>query len=190
MTYNKETAERLVAEALEDDGRMTQGPWEAQAFSRWGEGIDAVGGRWRIFLRGHVNPQTNSRDCDWRRADAHGIARTRNNLRAMAEQLRAASALIEQLRAAYNAQLPRHEWVTELYRLQDEDGKLRQQLAAACEERDAAVAEVERMRPVYDASMDWHRAFCRSMAAYGCDSTAVAAKMGLIDALSKHGDKP
>lgn len=29
MTYDKETAERLVAEALEDDERMTPGQWRA-----------------------------------------------------------------------------------------------------------------------------------------------------------------
>lgn len=47
----------------------TPGPWEAQRYCP-ADGSEA----WRIFLRGHENPRTNSRDCYWSEADAKHIA--------------------------------------------------------------------------------------------------------------------
>ncbi len=52
----------------------TPGPWSAEGFYRAGDDEAAPPHRWRIFLRGHANPHTNSRDCDWTERDARYIA--------------------------------------------------------------------------------------------------------------------
>ncbi len=51
----------------------TPGPWEYGTFTR--EDVCAVHGR--VFMRGHENPQTNTRDCPLTRADAKLIAEAR-----------------------------------------------------------------------------------------------------------------
>lgn len=127
--YDPAEIERLVREAREDDERMTEVPWEAQIFERCtGEPLH----RWRIFLRGAQNPRTNSRDCDWTEADASGIARTRNNLTAMADQLEAAQREVERL-------------TTERDNARWADKTRRKVCEALSAERDRLRAEVERL---------------------------------------------
>jgi len=100
MTFCKDTALNLAAEMAEDDERATKGSWYAEGFWRDSEGWtskDERPHRWRIFLSGHENPRTNSRDCDWTEDDARAIDRLRNNARAAAEQLRGAVEEVERL---------------------------------------------------------------------------------------------
>lgn len=51
----------------------TPGKRHAERFFREGD-TPTTPGRYRIFLLGHSNPRTNSRDCDWTFEDAHFIA--------------------------------------------------------------------------------------------------------------------
>ncbi len=59
--------------------KATPGPWRAEEFWRTADDCDPSG-RWRIFLEGHSNPRTNSRDCDWTKDDAVFIATARSAL--------------------------------------------------------------------------------------------------------------
>jgi hypothetical protein len=54
----------------------TPGPWHFERFFREGDTPEGVA-RYRIFLLGHANPKTNSRDCDWTFSDAAFIAEAR-----------------------------------------------------------------------------------------------------------------
>ncbi len=81
--YNPAEVERLIAEAREDDHQMTPVPWTG--------GADAV------FLADDtalLETQVRER----RLEDSRGVARTRNNLAVMADQLEAADAEIVSLR--------------------------------------------------------------------------------------------
>lgn len=73
---------KLIEEGRKHDERMTNGPWIEEFFYRDGDDLIKPH-RWRIFLVGHDNPRTNSRDCDWNKHDAAGIAWMRTNLRAI-----------------------------------------------------------------------------------------------------------
>lgn len=101
--YNPAEVERLIAEAREDDARMTRAPWVSRhddvkaappgyrlgsAQIRCDDSADQVPGGCLVpfFVLHHTT------------ADA--IARTRNNLRAMAEQLESARAEVDHLTAA------------------------------------------------------------------------------------------
>lgn len=81
-TYNPAEVERLVREAREDDARMTSmgqdGDWIADR--------DAVVVKRRPRAEIHCNP-----------TNALAIARTRNNLRAMADQLEAAREMADRV---------------------------------------------------------------------------------------------
>lgn len=77
-TYDPAIAARLIAEAREDDGRMTVAPWQA---------IDEF-----IYDARRAIVETLCSD-----DDASGIARIRNNLRAMADQLEAAGRETDRL---------------------------------------------------------------------------------------------
>lgn len=89
--YNTDEVERLVREAREDDARMTPAPWETSEPSEY-----------IICEQGAIGDTYCGRTEDI--ANAIGIARTRNNLRAMADQLEAARAEVERL-GALNAVL-------------------------------------------------------------------------------------
>lgn len=96
--HNPDEVARLIAEARADDERMTPAPWET------GEdpGESAATLRARPCIRGRDPGDWVDVIVPFGRAysDAAGIARTRNNLRAMADQLEAAQAEIDTLRAA------------------------------------------------------------------------------------------
>lgn len=119
-TYNPTEIERLIAEAREDDARMTDAPWygDSVAGVLFGDGNHADGS---IELA-HMDGEAKEFDPD-------AIARTRNNLRSVADQLEAAKAEIDRLRAECNDAADQD---AEIYRLR---------------------AEIERMRPVFDASL-------------------------------------
>jgi hypothetical protein len=80
---------RLVSEAREDDAKMTPGPWthDDVAGEVHGDGAHEQG----PVLIARVGDESLCWDCG-------AIARTRNNLRALADQLEAALAEIEELR--------------------------------------------------------------------------------------------
>lgn len=70
VTYDPTTAARLIAEAREDDDRMEPAPWDCLP----------------LIVKLYADDQPLG-------SNAFGIARTRNNLRALADQLEAASNL-------------------------------------------------------------------------------------------------
>lgn len=103
--YNPAEAERLIAEAREDGQRMTPAPWEWNADRNQLLGpykeppdveIDDPGIRHCIIETdgGHYPPGA---------AVGTAIARQRNNLAAMADQLEAARAETERLRALWES---------------------------------------------------------------------------------------
>lgn len=86
VTYDPTTTSRLIAQAREDDARMTQSPWK----------YDAVRGR----IEGPGPNQYLGKDVAEMIVGNHnqngdGIARIRNNLRAMADQLEAATDAVD-----------------------------------------------------------------------------------------------
>lgn len=105
--YNPAEVERLVAEAREDDARMTQGPWTEPDGNRLRGAVNAlVGGVHRQVAQASAEAPSAEDDLDCGPLDiagprllanASGIARTRNNLRAMADQLEAARAEVDRL---------------------------------------------------------------------------------------------
>ena len=86
-TYVSAEVERLVREAREDDARMTPGPWETSEPSEY-----------IICDQGAIGDTYCGRTEDI--ANAAGITRTRNNLRAMADQIEAARTRIAELEVA------------------------------------------------------------------------------------------
>lgn len=81
MTYDPDLIDRLVMEAREDDARMTDAPW--------------IGGADAVFIdNAPILESCTEMDHE---ANCLGIARTRNNLAAMADQLEAARREIERL---------------------------------------------------------------------------------------------
>ncbi|HEU4727717.1 MAG TPA: hypothetical protein VFT22_07505 [Kofleriaceae bacterium] len=79
--YDPDLTARPIAEAKEDDARMTRAPW--------------VGGADAVFEGG--DPLLETVRQERHEADSSGVARTRNNLRALADQLEAARRHIEYL---------------------------------------------------------------------------------------------
>lgn len=79
-------ARQLIAEAKEDDARMTPGEWS----------VDEWGALGHILVDGRSAGISSMGS----RPDAAAIARTRNNLRPLADQLEAALAEIERLQVA------------------------------------------------------------------------------------------
>lgn len=94
---------RLTPERLAEMERLceaaTAGPWEPDV--AWTDRVDS----WRVFMRGHENTQTNTRDCHLRECDARFIAAARNatadlladlaDARREAEELRQRKTLVE-----------------------------------------------------------------------------------------------
>lgn len=89
--YDPEIIARLVAEAREDDARMTPAPWRYD-HRGWIEsmdrGINHTGAVTEVLTLGARNEHD----------DGDGTSRQRNNLRAMADQLDAARTLIDRMR--------------------------------------------------------------------------------------------
>jgi hypothetical protein len=88
---------RLLREAREDDARMVPAPWTARVHG-------SMGPDHFVLTRSDGDYDLLEKD------DALAIARTRSNLRAMADQLEAALAEIDRLTVARNAD--RTEWMT------------------------------------------------------------------------------
>lgn len=76
VTYDDAEAERLIAEAREDDARLVPPPWTAHAHG-------SMGPDYFVLTRSDGDHDLLEKN------DALGIARTRNNLRALADQLEA-----------------------------------------------------------------------------------------------------
>ena len=110
--YARAESERLCREAREDDARMTVAPWSTPSAPR-------LSGSVTVFIDGHDHqvaqasadaascldapaPNYKSDGSAGRRLrdNATGIARTRNNLRAMTDQLEAAATEIARLRGS------------------------------------------------------------------------------------------
>ena len=91
--YDHALIERLVAEARADDYAMTPGPWET------GDADNAATLRARPCIRGGTPEAPVDVIITFGRAysDARGIARTRNNLTAVADQLEAAKREVGRL---------------------------------------------------------------------------------------------
>jgi hypothetical protein len=89
-TYDPAEVERLIAEAREEDAQMTPVPWRADSAAGivFGDG-GHVDGAIEVFRM----------EAESLIADPDAIARTRNNLHALADQLEAARAEIERLPA-------------------------------------------------------------------------------------------
>jgi hypothetical protein len=89
LAYDPEVVARLVAEAREDDQRMADAPWgveDGRLYSRGPLSANDLGPIELATLNDGL-------------AGDDGIARSRNNLRALADQLMAASAEAERLRS-------------------------------------------------------------------------------------------
>lgn len=182
-TYDPAEAERLITEAREDDARMVQiegherAPWRAVEATRkdigrlrhyvtcipedhpcWSGNDMVAWSRLGIWTSDGVTEQVF----------AEAIARTRNNLRAMADQLEAARADVVTIRTAHSADLARlrsdlddarkvaaaavgdgavRRWEESLRIQQRQELHIRDLVT----ERDAARAEVERLRPIVEA---------------------------------------
>jgi hypothetical protein len=78
MSYSPDETARLIAELREDDARMTPGPWVR------GELEDQIGGD-ADDPEGPIHIVTTEGQAFV--ADAAGIARLRNNAKALADQL-------------------------------------------------------------------------------------------------------
>jgi hypothetical protein len=90
-------ARQLIAEAREDDAAMTPAPWE----------LGTAGDCDLVSFVGDDAIGVAGVCCANHRANGNGIARTRNNLAALADQLEAALAEVERLRAPAAAAAPR-----------------------------------------------------------------------------------
>lgn len=114
--WNQAEVERLIAEAREDDEAMLRPDWCVL------KDTGPHGGRYFPSLLTHeprtsferlvINDSATGQPCTMEACDAlaDAIARTRNNLRAMADQLEAARAEINALAVARNQD--RTEWMT------------------------------------------------------------------------------
>ncbi len=115
----------------------TPGPWEAEQFGRYED--DPTDLRWRIFLRGADNPQTNSRDCDWVQRDAAFIAASRTAVPELLERVRRLEA--ERDEARMRLEILRDEYLRlagDYERCTTARDTLRASLAAVEAERDLA----------------------------------------------------
>lgn len=105
MTTQHNPAEiaRLIAEAREDDARMTRGPWSVPSGTRLLGAVNAtIDGMDRQVASAAGQALQFDDTADVGRQlgiNAEAIARTRNNLRAMADQLEAAGREIDRLTA-------------------------------------------------------------------------------------------
>lgn len=136
-THDKELRERLCREAREDDEAATPGPWEVG--ERVAESAATLRAHPCIRGREPLDPIDVIIPFGRAYSDARAIARTRNNLRAIADQLEAVGREIERMRHA-NASLVPGAMVTAT------------EIECLRVERDAARAERDLMLPVVDAA--------------------------------------
>lgn len=139
--YNPTEVERLIAEAREDDRRMEFGHWEYSPMCKPNEHTPD---EYMVIVA--AEPRTASADTfvawELSEVDAQAIARTRNNLRPMADQLEA----LKREHGHWESQTDK--WRGEYAREYAEAKRLREELEAAC-------SEIERMRPVVEAAEEW-----------------------------------
>ena len=96
VKYDPALCERLARETREDDARMTPTPWKRRPWPEFA--VD--GPSYPICIINDDDdrrPLINESKAQCDDEDANGIARTRNNLRALADQFEAARAEIERL---------------------------------------------------------------------------------------------
>lgn len=170
-------AAKLCAEAMEDDERMPEAPWEvwtSNSFRRIKGPNTADGGVLSALICRDGHPDLSMSGDNLKR-----LARTRNNLRALAEQLMAALKTIDYaVSENLNFNLKVAEEINEARRQRDaalcEVDRLKRELQAetgahhstawkvaqhrnewhrVAAQRDAALREVEKMRAVYEAAM-------------------------------------
>ena len=153
-TYNPAEVERLIAEARADDARMTRAPWTTPTGTRFPGAVSATinGLERQVAASCGQAPQFDDvPDVGRALADnASGIARTRNNLAAMADHLEAARREIERLTGLVN------DWSTSSILNGEERNRLRHELELAradaqtarkaWAERDAARGDLEAAR--------------------------------------------
>lgn len=87
--YDPNVIDRLVREAREDDARMTRGTWSATPMSSSDDHAVIIEAPPRSSACDHYIAEEVSE------GDAEAIARTRNNLAAMADQLEAAREIAD-----------------------------------------------------------------------------------------------
>ncbi len=141
----------LAAEALAN--AATPGPWEAAEFERpppFPHTYDATKA-WRIFLRGHVNPATNSRDCDWTERDAAFIAASRDLVPRLTAEVRRLLARQQELLVTIrdlSSRIPYEEEAGNAAALIAEVGTLRSQLRETWTDgvRDAITCVTQRQK--------------------------------------------
>lgn len=120
--YDSALCMRLIAEAREDDARMTDAPWDCVP----------------LVVRHFADVRPTG-------ADAFGVARQRNNLSALADQLEAARAEIDRMRPVVEA--------AERYR---DDGPAYAGIHPAVDAYRAGRKGVA-MRPVVEAAVAWRK---------------------------------
>lgn len=159
--YNPDEVEQLIAEAREDDARMTRAPWNVDGKTgimygdyRSDEGAIDIA----IVVRKEAA------------YDVDAIARTRNNLAVLADQLEAARLEIDRLQHANASLIPGAMLTTteiaclrverdgsraDVLRLTETARAACENWMSACKQRDEAKAEIGRMRPVVKAAEEW-----------------------------------
>ena len=92
--YKPAEVERLISESREDDARLPAVPWriDPPESAQVAAGETVVADCWVSHPSDAIDPSINER------SNASAIARIRNNLRAMADQLEAARAEVGRLR--------------------------------------------------------------------------------------------
>ena len=147
--YNPTEAQSLIAGAREDDARMTRAPWTTPTGTRLlGSVTVVIDGRDRQVAAacGQAAQFDDSADVGVQLGiNAAGIARSRNNLRALADQLEAAGREVERLEGL------RDTWSEGAVAVAAERDSLRQQL-------EAAHAKSEEWRQHYLSSQRCHDA--------------------------------
>lgn len=149
--HNPDECARLIAEARKDDERMSDAPWSFYKHGSMGPDTYVIEGS---------TIQVPYADAP----DARGIARTRNNLRAMADQLEAAQAEIQRLndhvlievaeeRDEARSEAEQLRTLVQALRFDTEQrDKLRASLDGVNASNDRLTAEIVSMRPVVEAA--------------------------------------
>lgn len=140
--YDAELCARLATEAREEDGRLPSAPW-SNTFSHSRADVLAKLESGEVIVVARANI-TDDDATDREHAIAYGIARARNNLRAMADQLDAARADVDRLRAS-NARLAKQSRELDTVLVENADTE-RARADAAEAECDAALANIATLR--------------------------------------------
>jgi hypothetical protein len=157
IKYDPEMCARLIAEAREDDAEMTKGPWEANTddiyVEVWGEHAKVIADC-NVRRSGIADPKVGV-------VDAIGIARTRNNLRTMADQLEAVTSRLDKLDKALSH--PLLDIVHDAWKLPDviaERDSLRAQLEKLRHKetvvvRTRLIDEIREISDLFSSELDW-----------------------------------